>query len=148
MSWPVIHGKRHTRVYQVWIDMVRRCNNSDRESYANYGGRGISVCQEWMIFQNFHSDMGDPPAGMSIERNDVNGNYEKANCCWATLAEQAINRTCNRFVVVDGQRMVVATAARRYGILESTLLERLNRGWTDERAVKSPVRAMAKRKCA
>lgn len=147
MGWPIVHGKHKTRVYQAWVDMVRRCTNPARDSYVNYGGRGISVCPEWMNFENFYDDMGDPPAGMSIERDDVNGNYEKSNCRWATLAEQALNRTCHRFVFVDGEQMVAAAAARRYGILESTLLERLNRGWTDEKAVKAPVREW-KRKCA
>jgi hypothetical protein len=150
MGWPVIHGKHKTRVYQAWVDMLRRCTNPSRDSYANYGGRGISVCPEWMSFKNFYADMGDPPAGMSIERDDVHGNYEKSNCRWATISEQALNRTYHRFVVVDGERMAVAVASRRYGILETTLRARLDRGMPDEQAVKTPRRAMSKwtRKCA
>jgi hypothetical protein len=139
-----IHGKRRTRVYQVWADMVRRCTNPACDSYANYGGRGISVCHEWRNFENFYADMGDAPEGLSIERNDVNGDYEKSNCRWATNAEQMLNRTCSRFVVVDGERMVVAAAARRYGISETTLIARLNRGWADDKAAKFPLRAWSR----
>lgn len=134
------HYMRHTKGYQCWIDMIRRCNNRNRESYPSYGGRGIRVCDRWLSFENFYQDMGDAPQGMTIERNDVNGNYEPSNCRWATVKEQSLNTTRSRFVTVDGERMNVTTAAERYGITKTAIRMRLLKGWSDEDAVKTPSR--------
>lgn len=134
------HGKRKTRVYQVWVDMIRRCTKPSRVGYENYGGRGISVCPEWMDFCEFYADMGDPPDGASLDRVDNDGNYEASNCRWATDAEQSNNKRTNRFVIVRGERMTISAAARRYGISKRTLRERIENGWPDEKAVTSPVR--------
>jgi hypothetical protein len=144
MAFPK-HGKRESKVYQVWVDMIRRCNNPNRENYKDYGGRGISVCDEWMTFEGFYRDMGDPPQGMSIERNDVNGNYEPSNCRWATIKEQQLNTTRSRFVVVDGEKLNVSTAAAKYGLSTTILKWRLDQGWPDDVAVKRPLRKMARR---
>lgn len=141
----LLHGKKNDRIYQVWNSMMTRCNNPSRQNFSHYGGRGIKVCDRWHTFAEFYADMGDPPPGKSIDRIDVNGNYEPGNCRWATLEEQALNRTNHRFVEVDGEKMPVAVASRRYGVSSTTLLERLNRGWSDEKAAKHPVRHMPPR---
>jgi hypothetical protein len=138
--WNATHGKRGTKIYQIWIDMVRRCKNENRENYPNYGGRGITVCERWMKFENFYEDMGDPPPGMSIDRKDVNGNYEPENCRWASIKDQSLNTTRSKFVVVDGERMNVVTAAMRYGITATAIRLRLLKGWSDQDAVKTPSR--------
>ena len=90
------HGRAGTKAYQVWGDMVRRCTSQRSGNWANYGGRGIKVCDAWLKFENWNADMGDPPPGMSLERIDNNGNYERSNCKWATVAEQNQNKRGER----------------------------------------------------
>ena len=89
-----IHGG--TRTYRSWSAMRRRCYNQRAENYSLYGGRGIKVCEQWRNFENFLNDMGERPVGTSIDRIDPNGNYEPANCRWATPMQQRHNqRRCN-----------------------------------------------------
>ena len=81
-----------TRSYNTWSSMKQRCFNPNNTDYKYYGGRGITVCERWMEFENFLEDMGERPEEMSIDRIDVDGNYEPSNCRWATPKEQSINR--------------------------------------------------------
>ena len=88
----VTHGKYHSRIYSIWRNMFSRCTNSNHDSYPDYGGRGIQVCERWRKFENFFADMGDVPEGLTIDRIEVDGNYEPGNCRWATWSEQNLNK--------------------------------------------------------
>lgn len=86
------HGMTGTRTHEIWRGMIKRCTQKNRKDYKYYGGRGISVCARWLTFDAFFADMGEAPAGMSIERKNNDGNYEPSNCCWATQSQQVKNK--------------------------------------------------------
>lgn len=86
------HGQDGTPTYRCWVSMRFRCSNPNHHRWKDYGGRGIRVCERWESFENFYADMGNRPDGYSIERINVNGNYEPSNCKWIPLADQSKNR--------------------------------------------------------
>lgn len=124
-----------TKTYFAWIDMRQRCLNPNNWHFKWYGGRGIKVCERWADFRNFLSDMGVKPEGMTLERKNVNGNYDKSNCCWIPQATQARNRRNNRKLTHDGKTMLVVEWAEYLGIPHTRLKMRLFRGWAIERAL-------------
>jgi len=109
------HQQTHTRLYEIWKNMNKRCKNTSDKSYKNYGGRGISVCTEWcknfVPFFNWAMANGYSDK-LTIERINVNGNYEPTNCKWATKLEQANNTRNNRFINVNGISKTVAQWSR------------------------------------
>ena len=117
------HGQSKTRTYHIWQGMHARCSNPSIQRWKDYGGRGITVCPEWNEFVNFLRDMGECPAGRSIDRFPNNdGNYEPGNCRWATASEQARNKRdrwggkCERGHVVAGDNAVRVSNGKRGGI--------------------------------
>ena len=105
--------------------MMARCFDQSNKKYDNYGGRGITVCDQWLQFENFYADMGERPKGLTIERIDNNGHYESGNCRWATWKEQANNTRRNRRITFGGESLTLTEWARRLSISPSTLHGRL-----------------------
>ena len=134
------HGMTKTPIWIVWGSMLQRCENPHHKSFKYYGGRGITVCERWHTFENFYADMGDVPTGLSIERNDVNGNYEPDNCRWATTTEQGANKRNNTLITANGETKNLMAWCRECGISKVTLMDRIKRGWSPERAIATPAR--------
>lgn len=118
-----------TKTYFAWRNMRSRCYNSKDINFPNYGARGIKVCDRWREdYDAFVEDMGMCPEGLTIEREDSNGNYEKANCRWATYLDQLNNRPrFNRWIEFQGRRQTLAQWAREIGVSLETLSDRLKR---------------------
>lgn len=129
------HGMTGTPEYAAWRSMKGRCHNPTDQGYGNYGARGIIVCDRWRdSFENFLADMGLRPSdNHSIDRINVNGNYEPKNCRWATTGEQSRNRRNNRWVTHQGQAMLLTDAAMAAGLPVSTVQSRMRKGWPEDR---------------
>lgn len=125
----------------TWVGMISRCEHRNNTAYANYGGRGIAVCDRWReSFANFLEDMGKRPAGMSIDRIDNDAGYSPENCRWATATEQARNKRTTLMLEHNGQTLPLATWAERSGINYGVLARRISLGWTPERVITQPAR--------
>lgn len=140
------HGLRNTRLYSIWKSMKTRCSNPNFTHYKDYGGRGISVCCEWkpdfLGFYNWAMSSGYDDT-LTIDRIDVNGNYCPENCRWAETVEQLYNRRNTVLYDYGGQSLTIRQLSEVSGIAEKTMRDRLKSGWSVERAVSQPVRALA-----
>jgi len=116
--------------YATWQSMKQRCLNKSHPSYSRYGGRGISVCEEWIrSFDSFISDVGARPSSeYTLDRIDNNKGYCKENCRWATKREQAINRECNLMVTIGNERKLACEVAKEVGVKTDTIVSRYERG--------------------
>lgn len=129
----------------TWECMKQRCDNPKSSAYAHYGARGISVCSEWQSdFKAFVRDMGPRPPGASIERIDVNGNYEPGNCKWIPRSKQSSNTRRTRRLNINGEELCLSDAARKAGMTPNTLRARLRYGWDLNRALTDPVMSKLK----
>lgn len=126
------HGKIRSLTYKSWESMKSRCLCKTHKSYSNYGGRGIMVCDSWMRFENFYADMGERPAGTSLDRIDNNGNYEPGNCRWSTHSEQQNNKRTCVWLEHNGDRLNVSQWARKLGINRKTFIVRLKKNKTPD----------------
>lgn len=109
--------RKLTAEYNAWRNAKNRCLNPECDKYPRYGGRGISMCPKWLNdFEAFLADMGLRPNGTTLDRKNVNGDYEPENCRWATPAEQAKNRTDNVKVVYQGETYILKDLAKRLGL--------------------------------
>lgn len=132
--------------YGAWCGMIKRCCNPKDDSWDYYGGRGIAVCDRWRFgttqktgYQCFLEDMGRKPSPEhSLDRENNDGNYDPRNCRWATKEIQMSNRRARRTVVFRNRTFPVAVAARLTGLPLKLILDRLDCGWSDERALSTP----------
>jgi hypothetical protein len=116
----VTNGKRN-RAYITWVAMLDRCFNKTNKSYHNYGGRGITVCSRWRNnYLFFLKDMGQPDAGMTLDRVDNNGNYFPKNCRWVSQEENCNNKRTNHFIEWKGMRKSVSQWAKYLGVTRSS----------------------------
>lgn len=137
----------HTPEYKIWEAMKRRCANPRDTSFANYGGRGITVCARWLYdFPAFLADMGSRPTPKhQIDRIDTNGHYEPGNCRWVTAREQMRNVRYNQRVTWRGETRCIAEWAEVTGLCDKLLYSRISRGWDPERALTTPSRVTRRR---
>ena len=143
-----IHGKTGTKIYKAYIHMKERCYSKNDKRYSDYGGRGITVCDEWLhSFQAFYDwSMANGYADdLTIDRIDVNGNYEPGNCRWVTQKEQQNNRRNNHCLTYNGETKTLSQWSEITGIQSLTILNRLRLGWSIEKALFHPVRKRGKK---
>jgi hypothetical protein len=141
------HGMRHTPEYRLWADMINRCGKTTGAAYANYGARGITVCQEWRdSFERFYAALGPRPTPKhTLERIDNDGNYKPGNCRWATRKDQRINQRRMVLYTLDGVTGTVKDLALHFGANRHTVHDRMWRlGWDIRRAIDAGVHVKSK----
>lgn len=149
------HGLSKSRIYGVLESMKTRCYNPDSKNYKHYGGRGIKICPEWLgdngsenfikwAYENGY-DENAKHGKCTIERIDVNGDYEPSNCRWASMKEQSYNKRNNVILEYKGERLTLKEASEKYGINPHLIYSRLNNNWSVEDALQIPPR-MARRR--
>lgn len=140
--------KKYKRIYKTWLSMRTRCNNPTDQHHKNYHDRGITICEEWNTFEPFlkWSLENGYADDLTIDRIDVNGNYEPSNCRWATTTEQAWNRTNTRYFTIFGKKYRIDEIAEKFNIKIVTFIARVERyGYTPEEAVTVPVKRSGRR---
>lgn len=143
------HGQSRTRFYTIWMGMKTRCFDTNFKQYSDYGGRGITICDSWLKFENFRDDMyvdylehsvdfGEK--NTSIDRIDTDNNYCKDNCKWSTEFEQKRNTRRNSWFTFKGKKQCLQDWANEYSMKANTLCNRLYRaGWSIEKALTTPI---------
>jgi len=127
------HGLRRSPTYKSWVSMKTRCLKPTCGHYKDYGGRGITICPEWVAsFASFFADMGLRPEGTTLDRIDNNGNYEPSNCRWATPREQSSHRRSNVLIDIGGEKVSLTEAGRRAGVSLPAIRRRIKNGWPAE----------------
>jgi hypothetical protein len=128
-------------LYWIWYQMINRCENQNSKYYNRYGGRGISVCEEWHDFNNFvlwSDSVNGRPRGYSLDRINNDGNYEPNNCRWTTNFQQGINKSSNILVEYKGQTKTLMEWSLITGIRWTTLYHRFTRGWDVDKMLSTP----------
>lgn len=148
------HGDSHTRFHDLWRDMRGRCSIPTKTSYKNYGARGISVCNEWEVYEKFKSDMhksylkhvkmfGEKQT--TLDRINVDGNYSKENCRWATYKKQMNNTRRNHKITIGKKTKTMQEWSELYKISHDRVEVRINKlKWDPEKALKTPIRKTKK----
>ena len=140
MARPISHGMTKTSEYISWKNMKARCFNPNYKNYSNWGGRGITVCDRWLNFENFLADMGlKPTPKHSLDRIDNDGDYFPENCKWSTRVEQENNKRNNHLITIGCVTLTIAQWTKEMGFPKNLILMRLNREWSEFDAVMTPV---------
>ena len=135
-----------TSEYRAWASMLARCLSTTHHAFHHYGGRGISICERWRVFENFLADMGQKPSPKhSLDRIDNSGNYEPSNCRWATWVEQANNKRSSHMVTIGGVTDTLPNWCRIHDISYNCVQARLRLGWDYNTALTKPVGQRKKR---
>lgn len=138
------HGESQTSLYKVWHGMISRCHKRTHESWQNYGGRGITICEEWKAFPAFKiwAVAAGYSAGLSIERVNNDGNYEPGNCKWETKVRQCRNTRRTVYIEAYGERKSLPDWAEdaRCMVCSGTLRSRIKLAWDAEQAIATPAR--------
>lgn len=140
VSYNTTHGESGTRLYSIWTGIKGRCNNPH---YEAYGGRGIKICPEWdqdfTTFKQWAISHGYDET-LTIDRIDVNGNYEPGNCRWVSKSDQHYNKRSNHYLEYDGVSLTISQWARVLGMKPYQISLRLRRGWSIEEALMTPIK--------
>jgi hypothetical protein len=140
----ITHGlwSKNIRLYDIWRGMLRRCLDKDNKRYDNYGGRGISICEEWKDYPNFYSWalQNGYSDDLTIDRINVHMRYCPENCRWIEMRQQARNKTNSRKLTIGGRTMLLCDWAVLLDVKASTIQQRLRSGWSVEKALTNPVR--------
>lgn len=135
------HGKHGAPIYRVWNAMTQRCGNPNDRHYADYGGRGIAVCAEWLEFSKFYEYVGDQPPNMTLDRIDNDRGYEPGNVRWVTRKVQSRNTRVTTMLAFGGRTQSLDDWADELGVSRERIRGRLRRGWDVAAALTSPYRS-------
>lgn len=142
MTIGVMAGGKPHKLYKIWLSMKHRCSPSKGGSRKYYYSKGIRVGSKWInSFENFMKDMGNSYfEGAQIDRIDNNKDYCKENCRWATVIEQANNKSTSHFLTFNGKKQTTANWGRETGLKAATIRRRIELGYTVERALTEPLK--------
>ena len=132
------NGTHKGLTYKSWIAAKQRCTNPHNHNYKNYGGRGIKMCDKWLnSYDKFLNDMGERPSKeYTLDRIDVNGNYEPSNCKWSTHIEQSNNRRCCHYIEINNDKVTVTEFARMYNLNLSNTNYELRKGLSPDEIIR------------
>lgn len=131
----VLNGMQNHHLSHTYYGMHARCYDKSHKSYPRYGGRGIKICERWHKMSNFIDDMGERPAGTTLDRIDFNGDYEPSNCRWASRVDQARNTRANNNLTIDGVTKTVTEWAEYSPVTGGQIGRRVKAGWSHKDAV-------------
>lgn len=136
------HGMANSPEYSTWVDMKQRCLNQNCCNYDSYGGRGITVCEEWInSFINFFNDMGVKPPNHTLDRKNVDGDYNKENCRWADVDTQNRNKRNNKYIEFNNKNQSLVSHCEELNLNYQAVISRLNKhGWSIEKALSTPTK--------
>ena len=133
------HGMSRTRIYKVWTGMLNRCRNPKDSRYDQYGGRGVTVCEEWYKFENFYKDMGKCPKGYHLDRMDNTRGYSPDNCRWVSVKQSCRNKRNTRLIAYKGKIKPISEWEEIFNFPRNLLTGRIiNLGWPIKKAIETP----------